>query len=439
MRNKILIIISFYLLGILNLNAQESLSLTEAMELALLNNYQIQISKKQTEVAENNDSWGQAGRYPSLGLTLGQNNNISDQSNNPTSFIQELLISNSIQGGINLNWRLFNGFAVSANKEKFAQLKEQSKGNEAMIVENTMQAVVLSYNNALLQKDKLTLIKEVMSLSYDRYKYNKLKKELGSSSSFELLQFRNAFLSDSANYLIQQLAYDNSLRNLKLLIQLDDSVDIALTDQLNFDNKAYTLADLKTKMLENNQNIKNQYINLAIMKQDLKLAKSQLYPVLDFSLGANATSSRFKIADFPAQNGLNINYYGNFSLSYNLFNGGTVKRQIENVKIQEEITNLTIDEAKLNLNSQLSTQLSLYEARQLIMNLVKETFSNSRMNLTIAEEKYKTGVINSFEYRDIQLSFLNSGISALEATYNLIDTHTELLRLTGGLINENKK
>jgi outer membrane protein TolC len=161
-----------------------------------------------------------------------------------------------------------------------------------------------------------------------------------------------------------------------------------------------------------------------------------MYPTVGFALGANATNSRFKIADFPAQNGLNINYYGNFSLSFNLFNGGKVKRQIANAGIQEEITNLNIDEAKLNLKSQLNTQHRLYETRKIILGLVKETFNNSRTNLLIAKEKYQTGVISSFDYRDIQLTFLNSGIATLEASYNLTDVHTELLRLTGGLIGE---
>ena len=417
-------------------NSQKQLTLSQCIELGLANNYQIQIVKKQTEIAENNDNWGMAGRYPSIGVSIAQNNNISDQSQNPTSFIQELLISNSVQGGVQLNWTLFNGFAVMANKEKLAQLKEQSKGNEAMVVENTIQAITLAYYNALLQKDKLTLIGEVMSLSFDRYEYYELSKNIGTSTSFETLQFKNAFLTDSSNYLLQELAYENALRSLKQLMLVDENTEIKLTDKLRFESQSYDLADLKTKMLTNNTNIRNQYINLAIMKQELKIARSNLYPVFDFSLGANATNSRFKIADFPAQNGLNINYYANFSLSYNLFNGGKVKTQIQNTKIQEEISNLNIEDAKVNLTTQLNTQYQLFEARKQILKLSRDIFNNARVNLSLAEERFKAGIINSFDYRDLQLAFLNTGIASLEATYELIDVNTELTRITGGLIQE---
>lgn len=438
MINKYITYILTSFLSILSLggNSQKELTLSQCIELGLANNYQIQIVKKQTAIAENNDTWGMAGRYPSIGINIAQNNNISDQSQNPTSFIQELLISNSVQGGVQLNWTLFNGFAVSANKEKLAQLKEQSAGNEAMVVENTIQAITLAYYNALLQKDKLTLIGEVMSLSYDRYKYFEVKKNIGTSTSFETLQYKNAFLTDSSNYLLQQLAYDNALRSLKQLMLIDENIDIKLSDKLRFEDKSYELSDLKSKMFSNNTNIKNQYINLAIMKQELRLAKANLYPSFNFALGANATNSRFKIADFPAQNGLNINYYANFSLSYNLYNGGKVKTQISNTKIQEEIANLTIEDAKVNLSTQLNTQYQLFEARKQILKLSKDIFNNARVNLALAEERFKSGLINSFDYRDLQLAFLNTGITSLEATYQLIDVHTELTRITGGLIQE---
>ena len=44
--------------------------------------------------------------------------------------------------------------------------------------------------------------------------------------------------------------------------------------------------------------------------------------------------------------------------------------------------------------------------------------------------------INSFNYRDVQLLFLNAAFGKLQATYDLIDTHSELMRLTGSIISE---
>ena len=39
--------------------------------------------------------------------------------------------------------------------------------------------------------------------------------------------------------------------------------------------------------------------------------------------------------------------------------------------------------------------------------------------IKISEEKYRAGAINSFNYRDVQLMYLESSLRKLQAVYNL--------------------
>jgi len=59
--------------------------------------------------------------------------------------------------------------------------------------------------------------------------------------------------------------------------------------------------------------------------------------------------------------------------------------------------------------------------------------NNSRQNLGIAEERFRGGLINSFDYRVIQLNFINASQSKLTAIFNLKSTETQLIQLIGGL------
>ncbi len=54
--------------------------------------------------------------------------------------------------------------------------------------------------------------------------------------------------------------------------------------------------------------------------------------------------------------------------------------------------------------------------------------------MSISEDKYRSGVINSFNYRDIQLIFLSASYQRLNAVYNLISSKTGLTRITGGFL-----
>ena len=45
-------------------------------------------------------------------------------------------------------------------------------------------------------------------------------------------------------------------------------------------------------------------------------------------------------------------------------------------------------------------------------------------------------MINSFTLRDIEIAYLNSGISYLQAAYNLNESYLELMKITGGILQE---
>jgi outer membrane protein TolC len=133
-----------------------------------------------------------------------------------------------------------------------------------------------------------------------------------------------------------------------------------------------------------------------------------------------------------------LNYYASLSLSFTLFNGNKSHRTFKNLQIKEEIAQLTTDEMKLTLTNELIISYELYLARVSILKLTSKSLETIELNLKIATEKYKSGSISSFEFRDIQTAYLNTAVTQLEAVYNAVSSHTDLSRLTGGIIDEYK-
>jgi outer membrane protein TolC len=56
--------------------------------------------------------------------------------------------------------------------------------------------------------------------------------------------------------------------------------------------------------------------------------------------------------------------------------------------------------------------------------------------LQLSKERFESGAINSFNYRDVQISYITIAQRQLEAVYNFIDAQTALLRMTGTIIQE---
>jgi outer membrane protein len=432
---QILLILTGVIFSTSNISAQEDLSLENAIKIGLVQNFDIQLTQKGIEINELQNTWGQAGRYPTIGLNIQQGNNISDQSNNPTAFIQQLLISNSLQSGVSLNWVLFNGFRVQANKEKLEQLEFQSEGQSALVIENTIQGIILNYYSANLQKEKLVLLNNVLELSRAKWNHEKAKQDLGLALKFDLLQYESAYLTDSSNILLQKLALTNSLNNLNLLMGVNVGAQWNLIDDMDIQSSSYEFESLKNKMLSNNQNIKNEYINLEILSKDISLAKATMYPVLSFGAGASSNLSSFKLGN-DRLGGSTLNYYGNFTLSFTLYDGGKVKRGIKALEIQNEVNEIQMNKLKSTLTVELSNQYNLYNTRLEILKIAKLAFKVAEQNFDIASLKENAGIINSFMLREIESSYLASGIAMVEAGFNMVESQTNISRLTGGLVDE---
>jgi outer membrane protein TolC len=128
--------------------------------------------------------------------------------------------------------------------------------------------------------------------------------------------------------------------------------------------------------------------------------------------------------------------YVGITLSWTIFNGGTRKRSVEIAKVNEESSAVQTSQMQHSLNNQLLQMYSNYEVQKAVFDLAQEQEASAKLNLEMSEEKLKNGNINSFNYRDVQIIYMNAAIARLKAIYNVIQSNTDLLRITGGIINE---
>lgn len=418
------------------LSGQVNLSLEDAILKGLENNFQVRISAAYYTSAQLNNRWGAVGRYPSVSIGASSINRFDNSPSiqNPGSRAE--LYTNRVAPFVNVNWLLFNGFSVKMNKEKLELLEQYSAGNAALVVENTVQAIILGYYYALLEQERLKVLAEVKKLSGDRYHYEMVRQDIGNAVTFEVLQAKNAYLSDSTNYLLQELNVRNAFLRLNLLLGEPPESSFTLLDPFQTETYTYNLAELKEKMFSSNKTLQNQYVNQEILKKNTGISKSGRYPSLSLNAGSDYNKNWYDLPTDNNYDSYSFDYYANFSLSFNLFNGGKTRTSIQQAGISEQIGQLEILEMKQSLANLLVNQYELYKIRKQLLGVAQANLESAQLNMQIATEKYRNGTINSFNFRDVQLIYLNAASRKLNAIFDLIDTHTELLRLTGGIITE---
>ena len=411
------------------------LSLEESVEIALENNFDIQISQKNLESAQINNSWANAGMFPSVNIGLSQTNRF-DNRESQMNDDRDDIVNSGVQPYIQLQWMLFNGLQVYITKDKLALIEQLSEGNSALIVENKIQAIVLAYYQTLRNIEKLKSIAKVKALSRDRFNYVETKKDFGSAVSYDVLQAKNAHLSDSSNYLLQSLEIKKSQLQLNLLMGVDKESNYKLTSKFEAISEDYLYSELENKMLSNNKTLQNQYINQEILQKEVKARRANVWPSLTMSAGSDYASNYVRYSGADPNSSYSYDFYVNFSLNFNLYNGGRTRRAIQQATIKEEIGIIQENQIKQTLSNGLLTIYEMYEIRKQLFYVADAGLETAQVNLDLSTEKFKNGSINSFNFRDIQILYINAEFNRLNAIYNLINTHTELLRATGGIISE---
>ena len=422
--------------------AQTELSLMDAIKIGMQENYDIQLSSKNKRISEINNNWANAGALPTINLSAKKEEGLSDQTNNPTSFMPYELRSTAINGNANVSWTLFNGFAIRANKAKLRNLEEISSNNATLTIENTIQGIILQYYNCVLQKERLELLQKVVRLANNRLEYQQTKYDIGVSSKIDLLQIGNAMLTDSSNLIMQELNYNNAIKNLNLTLGKEIETTWDFTDEIDTEIQLFSYENLKASTLADNTNIKNQYYNIQLAKQDIRLSKAVFYPLITVNSGAAYNESTYDIGELSNSmdnTGESLNYFANFSVNFRLFDGGKLYSTLRKVKVQKEINDLQYEKVKREVLHQLSLINNKYNSRISAFSLNQKAFKIAETNYALATDKQNRGVINSFMLRDIEIAFITSGINAQQAAYNLMESKIALLKITGGIIQGYKE
>lgn len=454
----------------MDLYAQEPLSVLEAVQLGLKNNFDAQIQSLEVEQAKRLNEWGQAGALPSINLSANQNNSVIERKPANPFAVAGRNISNTIPGNLDIQWTLFNGFAIRLNKARLDQLEEQSAGNARVVLESTVQTIVLGYYNVLLEQQRLEVRKKAVQFSKQLYDYIRLKKDLGGAITFDVLQQQNNFLTDSANVLRQELAFRSAKRNLNELLNEPLDKDYMFLDDFAFTpvETRYDYETLRAKMLSSNANLRNQFIIQELQRIARQSLQSSMYPSLSLSLGSTGSLDQLNARFRPTANGTVVKNtigflndddtqpvisrsfapeyrtlqgysyggFANLTLRFNLFNGGQVRRAVKNAEIDQKIIQLGTDKLKLSLENDLLTFLEQYHLRRQLASIANTKLRAAELNLNLAYERYRNGSFSAIDLRIIEENFQNAALENYAAIFDVLSVKTDLVRLTGGLLDE---
>lgn len=417
------------------LAAQGLMTLNDAVEIGLANNYGINVAKKTYQISRNNASPGNAGMLPVVSANAGYVKGLSDVKVNVltgSELINSSANSDLITAGVNLNWTLFDGLDMFITYDKLKKLEEIGEVGLKIEVENTLAKIITAYYDIIRQEKEVAIMQEQVDISRFRLELARLRFETGSGSEMEYLKAKVELNADSSNLQNQETVYLNSKTTLNELLSRDINTGFTVRDTILI-SRMLIYDSLRSSMRMANRNLILANKNKEVSLLDMKSARAQQWPTLDFITTYSYYHSETE-ANF-------IQYNRNFgptvglTATMKLFDGRNLNRQYKNAKVSLEISDLELNKLENRLEAHLARIYNNYRNEIKLIGFEHENLLLALKNMDIAKESYAVGSISSLQLREIQKDLLFANTRLVNAEFTAKVTETALLLLSGKLIH----
>jgi len=412
--------------------AQEVITLNQAIEIALKSNYEILMVSNAAETATILNKPGEAGIYPSARAGVADQystNNIFQKFANGQEISSPNAAGNNFAAFVALDWTLFSGFRLAAQRDRLAILEGQGKTSLKSQIARTVELVTATYLDIARLDRQLINSKEIIGFNEARLEIAQLRFDAGLSSKSDLLQAQV-----DINLIKQQLQRFETQRQwaclqLNTLLARDINLKFNVEENIDFVDSDPTA--LRSDVLSKNYDLVIIRSEKLLAENQLKQIESQQYPTVNFTGAYDFTrtdnSAGFSLFNrsFGPTAGLNI--------SVPLYAGGTLKRQKVVTALQVKTADLMLKSAEQTVLAEFEKAYLQYQAATSMLVLQESSRAVAEENLTIISGRLQQGQANTLEVRQAQVSYEAVLTELSNIRYEKQIAQTRMLLLAGRL------
>lgn len=414
--------------------AQQPLTLKQLGDSLLENNYALRLVRIQEEQAGVQNTPGAAGFYPSVVLNGQQQNsafNTRQEFFNGDVRQANNALNQSVNIGVRLDWTLFNGFYVQSQKTELELGQKLTETNTIVQMEAELYTAASLYFEIIARQSLLASLDSALYFSHLRVELAKTQLEVGKGSRLEYLQSMLDLSADSSRWMQEKTALLNLHTQLKQQLGMDPKASLVLDDSL-YAVAPFVYESLRSEVMAQNNQIKAVKIQEVTADNAIRKAQSQRYPRISLYSEYSFVSSQNAVGILKTNRSLGP--AAGIGLSYTLFNGSQVSRDIRIARLQQEEAKLSLEKGYYDLEIELLQEYENYLLQQKLLAFEWENVRMSRENIQLARIQLRMGSINAFQFRDVQLVGLEAESRYAQALFALKESELNLMLLSGGLV-----
>ena len=435
-KNSFISLVVIFFIGLSTQAQSKKWTLEECVNYALENNISIKQSELDTQIASVDKKTAIGNFLPSINVTTNHSWNIGLNQDITTGLLRNQT-TQFTSSGANVGIDIYKGLqnqnnlrranlAVIASKYQLLKMQEDI----ALNVANAFLQVLFNKENLKVQQEQLAINEKQLNRSIELVNAGSIPRgDVLDIKANLALNRQNVVAAENA-LLISKLSLAQLLQ-IKVFENFDVIDSIKVTDEISVLTQSPSLIVEKAK--ESRTDLKIAQTNLEIAQQNLAIAKGAFQPTIQGFYGFNTRISYADVATisggalvtkpanpFWTQFGDNKGQSFGAQLSIPIFNGFSVKNNVERSKVNLEKSKIALEQQNLDLQRTVYAAFADAKGALNANESAISTLDARQEAYNYAKEKYAVGMMNSFDYNQAQTLLINAQSEVLRTKYDSI-------------------
>jgi outer membrane protein TolC len=428
-------ILLIFLIARGHVSAQQPVTLNEAVEMALHNNYGIKAGESQVKEAVSKYFYSNnlPGMYPLAGTSVPVLNNGSPTGDNiimhpmapyPDNNRDVMTIDFNVTYPIYAGNKRRNALNSTIDLETaYRHDLDETKAHTVLNVKTVFYNILFLNELIKVNKEALTQMNEHLAMAKKAYTE-------GMRSEFDVLTFENKIEEFRSKIIELEGNKKIALLSLKNLMVLPDSMNIKCIGNFGNDNLFYDSVNSHNidSVVKNNNRIQSLKSIRQVLDSKAKIEAAENLPVI-FAFGNYHVYHGMDFPPFDAT--WRQGYAIGVGLKINLFDGNMSKGKVDEVRAGIEKIKNYQDGLALKLYNDIQKSFENIESLNSQKISTENTLLVTRKAYEIARTAYENGIITNLELDDAQLNVTRAETSILNIEKSILIEYANLTYLNG--------
>ncbi len=403
----------FLFLPVLGWTQERSMTIEEAIQIAVENNFQLKQAENNVMLSEQSIRSAYGDFLPNLNANFGGNRDVGRQFVEETLAFEDIT-AYRITGGIGTNVTIFEGFQNINNLRRSRADHEQQKASTDRIRENIIFDTAMRYLALLLDKELLEIAKQTLETSLMQLEQVEAQVEVGARPVVDLYQQQSTVATHELQVVQAENAVNISRTRLIRILQIEPDPDLEFVvpdfDDSDLMPQNLNLEEMIQAALATRRDLHSQEYQIQSDRYSLDIARANRYPSISASASLSSSySDQFTgIIDPDTEEFGTIPFMDQFfdqrigrgmgiSVSIPIFNRFNTSTNIQQAQIQFRNSQLQLDDIKFGIREDISQAYNDYQSLIKELEATERTVQAAERAFETQQQRYEIGATTLIE------------------------------------------